>query len=68
MTSQVAVIWAGGVGGGEDSGDDGTVGADDGVSDPVPQQDVVNRTAPIRAVAPRSRHLEAGLVAAWGGG
>ena len=64
MTSQVAVIWAGGVGGGEDSGDDGIVGADDGASDPVPHQDVVSRTAPIRAAAPRNRHLDAGLAAA----
>ena len=66
MTSQAVVSRAGGVGGGEDSGDDGIVGADDGVSEPVPQQDVVNRTAPIRAAAPRSRHLEAGLAAALG--
>ena len=66
MTSQAVVSWAGGVGGGEDSGDDGIVGADDGVSEPVPQQDVVNRTAPIRAAVPRSRHLEAGLAAALG--
>ena len=66
VTSQAVVSRAGGVGGGEDSGDDGIVGADDGVSDPVPQQDVVSRTAPIRAAAPRSRHLEAGLAAALG--